>query len=348
MLYGSAADQWRHAVGAALERVGLGPVEARYQRVFEGEGVCLRDYGGRDDAPPVLCVPAPIKKPYLWDLMPQQSAVRRLLAAGFRVYLAEWRVPPEPEWGLAEYADRFLSECVEAIGAPVLLAGHSLGGTLAGVFAALHPARVQALALLEAPLAFPASDAFVPLARLMPGIARGLPPQVPGSALNNASVFSAPLTFEWARWLDGWMSLFDPDAYATHLRALRWMYDESPLPHALLQELFEQLYRDDAFMAGALKVGARKVGVDELRAPLLAVADPDAHIIPLAAAKVLLSARPGADQTLLRYKGDVGVAVQHLGVLIGRNAHRVLWPQVVEWLRARAAPAELGRAAARG
>jgi polyhydroxyalkanoate synthase subunit PhaC len=36
----------------------------------------------------------------------------------------------------------------------VVLAGHSLGGTLAAIFPSLHPERVRGLALLEAPTKF--------------------------------------------------------------------------------------------------------------------------------------------------------------------------------------------------
>ena len=38
-----------------------------------------------------------------------------------------------------------------------------------------------------------------------------------------------------------------------------------------------------------------------------------------------------ADKLLLRYEGDVGVSLQHVGVLVGRNAHARLWPQITRW-----------------
>ena len=63
--------------------------------------------------PVVLVVPAPIKRSYIWDLLPEASAVRRLLAAGARVLLAEWQPAPR-EFGLADYADRLLGACLEA------------------------------------------------------------------------------------------------------------------------------------------------------------------------------------------------------------------------------------------
>ncbi|HEX2074928.1 MAG TPA: hypothetical protein VHF92_14175 [Geodermatophilus sp.] len=38
---------------------------------------------------------------------------------------------------------------------------------------------------------------------------------------------------------------------------------------------------------------------------------------------------------LLWYYGDHGVAVQHVGVLVGRTAHTSLWPKITGWMLAR-------------
>jgi poly(3-hydroxyalkanoate) synthetase len=49
------------------------------------------------EAPPVLIVPAPIKRPYIFDFLPPVSVVRRLLEKGFAVYLIDGREVGEPE-----------------------------------------------------------------------------------------------------------------------------------------------------------------------------------------------------------------------------------------------------------
>jgi polyhydroxyalkanoate synthase len=40
-----------------------------------------------------------------------------------------------------------------------------------------------------------------------------------------------------------------------------------------------------------------------------------------------------ARKLLLHYEGDVGVNLQHEGVLVGRNAHAKLWPAIFSWLQ---------------
>jgi polyhydroxyalkanoate synthase len=37
---------------------------------------------------------------------------------------------------------------------------------------------------------------------------------------------------------------------------------------------------------------------------------------------------------VLWYEGDVGVALQHVGMLVGSNAHQALWPEILQWLHA--------------
>jgi polyhydroxyalkanoate synthase len=35
---------------------------------------------------------------------------------------------------------------------------------------------------------------------------------------------------------------------------------------------------------------------------------------------------------VLEYAGDVGVNLQHVGVLVGKSAHEQIWPAIFAWL----------------
>src|SRR5207302_7544478 len=141
------------------------------------------------------------------------------------------------------------------------VAGHSLGGTLAAIFAALYPDRVQGLALLETPLHFAAAGgALERLVAVSPPAAflGSLLANVPGAFLDLVSVAASPQAFVWSRWLDWFASLPDPEARRTHLRVMRWTLDELPLARRLFEEVVEGLYREDRFFRGALLVGGRR------------------------------------------------------------------------------------------
>ena len=75
-----------------LDDAGLAPREASWRLVLQQADLQLRRYDQQSGAAgAVLIVPAPIKRPYIFDLLPEVSVIRRLSAAEFVVYLSEWR-----------------------------------------------------------------------------------------------------------------------------------------------------------------------------------------------------------------------------------------------------------------
>lgn len=343
-------DRSRRARGQMLDRAGYGPRPTPSTILHAEPGLNLRRFDAPDeDAPPVLLVPAPIKRAYIWDLAPEVSVVRRWLERGYRVYLVEWApldgdqdgiVDKGQDFGLADYADRLLVACRQAIAAdgarekPVI-AGHSLGGILAAIHSCLYPDEVRATLLLESPLHFqPASCCFNKLVQATPD-AREIAAtfgHVPGVFLNTMSAMAEPQAFQWERWTDRWLSLGDPQALATHMQVERWTHDEFALPGRLFIDLVESLYRKDEFMQGLLAIGGRRVGPQQLSTPLLSVIDPRSKLIPPEAVLPFHEAAASRRKQVLHYEGDVGVNLQHVGVLVGRNAHARIWPAVFDWL----------------
>lgn len=336
-------DRIRRRRGDALDLAGFGPVETPYRTLHSETGVTLRRYGDSpNNGPVLLIVPAPIKRPYIWDLMPGISVVRACLDRGMRVYLAEWTAitVAEQSFGLADYGDRLLKACLDAIEADcgehrVALAGHSLGGVLATSFACLYPQHVRAMVLLEAPVHFGADAGdFAPLVAAAPDAqsierAFGI---VPGSFLNAVSAVAAPHAFQWERYVDWSLSMASREAMGIHMRVERWTHDEFALPGRLFAEVVDRLYRNDELMRGTLRVGARQIGPGDLKAPLLNVIDPRSSVIPPRSILPFHQAAASKSKKILQYEGDVGVGIQHVGVLVGSNAHALVWPAIFDWL----------------
>jgi polyhydroxyalkanoate synthase len=340
-------DRFRRELGVWLDLAGLGPEESPFRTVLSEPGLTLRNYDPEPRSGPVLLiVPAPIKRAYIWDLLPRVSVVRRGLESGLSVYLAYWERPgcDGQSFGLGDYAERFMLDCVGAIekesgSGSVFLAGHSLGGTLAALFAALHPERVRGLILLGAPLHFGpdvgALDRWIAKAPPAQHLTAFVAP-VAGSLLSGWSLVADPLTFGWRRLRDGVRSLTDPRAQRTYLAVERWACDEMSMAPALFEEIVEWLYREDRFMRGNLMIGGRRAAPEFVRAPVLSVVDPNCRIVPPEAVLPFQRAVRSRETVLLRYGGDVGVSLQHVGMLVGREAHRTLWPEIMRWLHARA------------
>jgi polyhydroxyalkanoate synthase len=336
-------DRMRKLQGNVLDGIGLGPDESAYRIVFSRPAVRLRFYGTeRPGSPILLIVPAPIKRPYIWDLSPERSVVRRAIDHGLEVYLVEWAEPDGQETllGLEQYAGTMLEECIDAIAErsqsdKVFLAGHSLGGTFAALYGAYRPERIAGLILIEAPLHFAqASGAFrtllnlgVPAERVIPSSGR-----IPGSLLNLISASAAPGTFHVDRYLDCMASLASRENLKTHWRVERWALDELPLPRKLFEDVVQQLYREDRFMCGELTIGNVRLHPRNIASPLFAIYEPSSSIVPPESVIEFYHAAGSRDKELMSYFGDTGVALKHVGALVGDSAHRRIWPQAFDWM----------------
>jgi polyhydroxyalkanoate synthase len=332
----TALDGVRRAQANGLAMLGIAAEECRHRTVAEGARWRLRAYS-ESGTVPVLIVSSPIKRPYIWDLAQAASAIRRCVREGLRVYLLEWRplAPGDADAGLAEYAHASIADAIskiswEANGVSPFLMGHSLGGTLAAIYAAIRPGTVRGLVLLSAPLCFaPGSSRFRDaLMALVPPKAR-LADIVPGSLLSHISALAAPGIFVWDRSLDGVLSAADPALARLHLQVERWTLDEVALSGRLVGEILERLYRNDEFRRGALALGADTAGPSALRVPVLAVTNTADGVAPRGAVKPFLDAMPAGYATILEYPGEHGVALQHVAVLVGPRAHAELWRQIV-------------------
>ncbi len=334
-------DRLRQARGKMLDRLGFGPQETPYTVLHTEPGLRLRKYEQyAEDGPAVLLVPAPIKRAYIWDLLPQVSVVRRWMERGYTAYLAEWLPEAGPEAGLEDYGLRLLASCQQAIRddcgeQQMAVAGHSLGGILAAIYGCARPDDVSAVVLLESPLHFRHDlGCFANLVHATPD-ARAIAAaygELPGAFLNLVSAMAAPHAFQMERVLDRVLSMGNPEAMAVHMRVDRWTHDEFPLPGKMFSDVVESLYRRDELMRGKLNIGGRAIGPGMLRAPLLAVADPRSTVIPLHSMRPFYEAAGSSAKRMLHYEGDIGVGLQHVGVLVGKGAHERMWPEIFGWL----------------
>ena len=335
-------DILRRAQGNAAAAFGFGPSECAYRIVASGSYWRLRDYGNHETSHPLLIVAAPIKRPYIWDLAPSASAIRYCLQEGLHVHLLEW-LPASRRTsnnGLDECA-LAISDCIAKVsvgagGSKPFLIGHSLGGTLAAIYGAMAPATIRGLVLLGAPLCFqPAQSQFRDaLISLVPSTLSDADP-FPGSLLSEVSALASPGTFIWSRLMDAVLSLTDHQAMEIHARIERWTLDEIALPGKLVHQIVEWLYRENRLCRGVLKIGDTLVDPASLSAPTLAIVNTADEVAPLASLKSFTDAIPAKNVHIIEYRGEVGVCLQHLGILVGREARAKVWPDIVSWLNSR-------------
>jgi poly[(R)-3-hydroxyalkanoate] polymerase subunit PhaC len=338
-------DEARRGIGRVCDAIGFGPKETPYRVAANFRGGRLRAYfrAGDTSGPVLLIIPAPYKRPYIWDISPDLSVVRRCVGKGLRVYLLEWLAPTKAEdsFGLAEYAFHLPAAALQVIEAQTgvstsVLAGHSLGGTFAAIFAALDPDRVRGLILVDAPLAFGEHGGSLTRAiKMLPHahhLRNAIGSPVPGSLINFLAVATAPDVFQLQRLADLGACLAQPETYALHLRMERWACDELPMAGQLFEETLEQLFREDRFLNGTLQVAGRRADPKHLRSPVAALVNPPGRIVPPASILKALAAVPGLSVEIFVYQEERGPMLQHLGPLVAPGAHKLLWPRLLDWI----------------
>jgi polyhydroxyalkanoate synthase len=86
------------------------------------------------------------------------------------------------------------------------------------------------------------------------------------------------------------------------------------------------------FCQSALKIDGTLVGPQSVSVPTLAVINTVDDVALLSSVKPFMDAMPTRDARIIEYPGEVGVCLQHLGILIGRQAHAQVWPDITSWI----------------
>lgn len=336
-----AAPRRAQQMAAAAAEVGQTPSEP----IYTENKLELRRYepiAGVEQTVdvPVVIVYAIINRPYILDLQPDRSVVRRFLERGFDVYLIDWGEPSrlDAPLGFGDYADRYLGNCVEAVcdrtgSDAVNLLGYCTGGTFAAIFAALYPERVNALGLLAPVLDFDAEEGIF---RIWGRDDSFDPQQVidtfgsaPGDLLEVEFSLLDPGEYYLARYLRLLEHLDDETFVKRFARRLRWGADTVDVTGEIYRQFLMDLYRKNKLMTGELTLDGKLVDRSNVTMPVLDVLGTDDRFIPASASRPFMDAIPSDDTTVIEFPTG------HVGLSIADAAHEELWSQVCNWFAQR-------------
>jgi polyhydroxyalkanoate synthase len=284
---------------------------------------------------PILVVYALINRPYILDLQPDRSVVRRLLEAGHDVYLIVWNEPSllDTALGLDDYVDRYLANCVDVVcersgRASINLFGYCMGGTMATIYAALHPETVNALGLLATGLYF--DDTGGVLERW--GDAEYYDPHalvetfgnVPSEFLAAGFDLMDPVTNTLTKYVHLYDRLENEDFVENFARMELWLSEGVDVAGAVYAEFVEDIYQENRLAENDLYVGGEHVDVTALDVPILQIVGAYDRLVPPEASTRFNDVVP-ADVTTIEYPSG------HVGLAMSTRAHRDLWPEVAEW-----------------
>lgn len=305
------------------------------EAIYERDRMVLYRY--RQDNPtqkiPILLVYSLINRPSVLDLRPGRSVVQNLLAQGFEVYLLDWGVPNALDqfFDLDAYVNLLLRAavrevCLHAEVPRITLLGYCMGGTLTGMYTALHPERVANLVLLGAPFYF-RSEQLLYRWGTDPNV---LDPQKVHEAFGNAPPWAfegfslLTLDSKPAKLHGLYQNMDDLAFLESYLAMEQWVSDNIPMPGAIYSEFIRTCFHENRLFLGKLKIAGKTINLSRIKCPTLILAGEKDHLVPPETTCRLTELLPQAE-TIVFPSG-------HIGLSVSGGSQKKLWPQVGNWL----------------
>lgn len=301
----------------------------------------LVDEDKRQDVP-ILIVYALINQPYILDLQPNRSVVRRLLEAGFDVYMIDWGEPSmlDTSLSLADYVNRYTDNCVDAVRADagvdqINLLGYCMGGTMSVMYTALHQEKVRNLGLMAAGLCFDGDGGVLETwgdeQYYDPSTLAETFGNVPAEFLDVGFALMDPVNNYVSKYIRLYENLDDNDFVENFARMERWLSDGIDVAGKAYEEFLTEIYQDNSLYRNEFYLDGEHVDITTIEVPVLQVIGRYDHLIPPGASKPFNDVVGSTDTTTIEF--DVG----HIGLSVSSSSHDQLWPEVADWYAVRSA-----------
>ncbi len=293
--------------------------------------------GGRESAAdPILLVPSLINRWYVLDLREGVSLASSLVDRGLDVWCLDWGAPGDEDryltWDdvVAKLARALRKVRRETGSAKVGMLGYCIGGTLAGIQAALDPDAISAFVNLAGPFDFSEGGHLAHMTN-----PRWFDVDAVADA-GNVSAQQMQSGFQMLRptlSISKWVNLFDrwnDPAFREAFDALEtWSNDNISFPAAAYRTYIRELYQENRLVKGEHRVAGRRVDLGAITCPVLTIATEKDTICPPLAARALHERCGSRDKEMLVVPGG------HVGAVVGSKAAHNLYPAIGKWLEDR-------------
>jgi polyhydroxyalkanoate synthase len=327
-----AAEQLERA-----ESVDVG--ETPSEVVYEENKLQLLHYESQTDeqhSTPILIVYALINKPFILDLQPDRSVVRRLLEAGHDVYLIDWNEPSRLDQFLTldDYVNRYMDNCVDVVRErsgkdAINVLGYCMGGTMSAMYAALHPEKVKALGLMAAGLYFEDTGGTLEMwgdeAYYDPKKVRETFGNMPADMLAVGFALMDPVSNFVSKYVRFYDNIENDDFVENFARMERWLDEGIDVAGEAYVQFLEDIYQGNELYENTLKLDGKHVDVTDIDMPMLLIMGEYDHLIPCGASEPFADVVGTDDVTKIKYPTG------HIGLSVSGSSHKDVWPQVAEW-----------------
>jgi len=308
--------------------------------VYEENKLALHRYAPEEveHGTPILIVYALVNRPYILDLQPDRSVVRRLLAAGFEVYLIEWGEPSrlDTALGLDDYVCRYLDNCVDAVCAEsgvedVHLLGYCMGGTMSVMYTALFQERVRTLGVMATPVTFDGNGGILErwASHYDPDVAAETYGNVPAELLAAEFSLMEPIENYITKYIRLYENIEDEAFVENFSRMEQWIWDGVDVAGAAYREFVGEVYKQNGLAENNVSLDGERLDLETIEVPVLQIVGQYDHIVPAESSKPLNDLVGSDDERLIEFSAG------HIGISVSSKAHDSLWPEVCDWYGAR-------------
>ncbi len=291
---------------------------------------------------PILIVYALINKPFILDLQPDRSVVRRLLEAGHDVYLIDWNEPSRLDQHLTinDYVERYIDNCVDVVRErsgqdSINILGYCMGGTFTAMYAALFPEKVRTLGLMAAGLCFDDTGGVLELwgddeyydPRDVPGAFGNMPAEM----LDVGFALMDPVANYVSKYVRFFDNVENDDFVENFARMERWLDEGIDVAGDTYVQFLEDIYQDNKLYNNELYLDGKHIDLSNIDMPVLQIMGEYDHLIPAESSKPFNEVIGSDDTEIIEYPTG------HIGLAVSGSSHRDVWPRVAEWYLERSA-----------
>ncbi|WP_254839296.1 class III poly(R)-hydroxyalkanoic acid synthase subunit PhaC [Natronomonas marina] len=285
---------------------------------------------------PILVVYALINKPFILDLQPDRSVVRRLLEAGHDVYLVDWNEPSrlDQHLTLEDYVNRYIDNCVDVVRERsgqdrINILGYCMGGTMTAMYTALHQEKVRTLGLMAAGLCFEDTGGVLELwgdqEYYDPEDVVDVYGNVPAEMLDVGFALMDPVANYVSKYVRLYDNLDNDDFVENFGRMEQWLDEGIDVAGEAYVQFLRDIYQENKLHRNELYLGGEHVDITSIEVPVLQITGEYDHLIPSGASKPFNEVVGSDDTEIIEYPTG------HIGLAVSGSSHRDVWPRVAEW-----------------
>ena len=286
---------------------------------------------------PLLFVYAVINRPYILDLQPDKSVVKKFVDAGFDVYMIDWGYPSmgDEHIGTTEYIEQYIDSAVKHIKErtgtkKISMLGYCIGGYFTTIYSAVHPENVANLMVMAAPLYFNIDHGLLHIwtkdKNFDPQKVVDVYGSAPADFLNGGFSMLDPLPNTIMKYYGLFQGLDNDEFVLNFLRMEKWIKDGIAIPGKFYAEFIKGGYQENQLFNGKLTIADKLVNLSNIDMPVMIIVGASDHLVPMEATKPLYDRVSSKVKEILEYPTG------HIGLSVSGRAHKEVWPKAVDWL----------------